>query len=138
LLDEARVREPNDAELLYLTGLARLRSGDAKGALEPLVKAIEVDPRVRFGEPYLIAAEALLRLDMLEEAEDALARYTRANTSSVEGFVRLALLERQRGNRQAAKQTLREALDTWRRVPAYRRRKELGWWFRAQWARLLI
>src|ERR1700733_14138451 len=37
LLDEARRRDPGDAELLYLTGLARLRCGDAEGALEPLV-----------------------------------------------------------------------------------------------------
>ena len=138
LLDEARQREPNDAELLYLTGLARLRAGDAKGALEPLVKAVEVDPRVRFGEPYLVAAEALLRMNMLEEAADALHRYTDANTSSVEGRVRLALIEKRRGEHEAAKEALREALSTWRQVPRFRRRKELRWWFRAQWARLTI
>jgi predicted Zn-dependent protease len=138
LLDEARQREPNDAELLYLTGLARLRAGDAKGAIEPLVAAVDIDPRVRFGEPYLAAAEALVKLNMLEEATDALQRYTRANTSSVEGRVRLALLERRRGDRDAAKEALREALSTWRQVPGYRRRKELRWWFRAQWARLVI
>ncbi len=138
LLDEARQREPNDAELLYLTGLARLRAGDAKGALDPLVKAVEVDPRGRFGEPYLVAAEALVRMDMLEEASDALHRYTAANTSSVEGRVRLALLEHRRGDKAAAKQALGEALSTWRQVPKFRRRKELRWWFRAQWARLVI
>src|SRR5205814_2378681 len=112
LLDEARQREADDAELLYLTGLARLRAGDAKGALEPLVKAVEVDPRVRFGEPYLVAAEALLQMNMLDEAADALHRYTEANTSSVEGRVRLALLERRRGDHVAAKEALREALST--------------------------
>src|SRR5215468_2298452 len=36
LLDEARARTPADAELLYLTGVARFRCGDAEGALEPL------------------------------------------------------------------------------------------------------
>ncbi len=138
LLDEARQRAPNDAELLFLTGLARLRTGDAKGALEPLVMAVEVDPRVRFGEPYLVAADALVRQNMLEEAADALHRYTDANTSSVEGRVRLALLEHRRGERDAAKEALRDALSTWRQVPRFRRRKELRWWFRAQWARLII
>jgi predicted Zn-dependent protease len=138
LLDEARQREPKDAELLYLTGLAKLRAGDAKGAIEPLVAAVDIDPRVRFGEPYLVAAEALVKLGILEEAADALHRYTHANTSSVEGRVRLALLERRRGDRNAAKEALREALSTWRQVPGYRRRKELRWWFRAQWARLVI
>jgi predicted Zn-dependent protease len=138
LLDEARQREPNDAELLYLTGLARLRTGDAKGAIDPLVRAVDVDPRVRFGEPYLIAAEALVKLNMLEEAVDALRRYTDANTSSVEGRVRLALLEHRCGAHEAAKDALKEALSTWRQIPRFRRRKELRWWFRAQWARLVI
>jgi hypothetical protein len=77
-------------------------------------------------------------MDMLEEAADALHRYTGANTSSVEGRVRLALIERRRGDREAAKAALREALSTWRQVPRFRRRKELRWWFRAQWARLII
>ncbi len=64
--------------------------------------------------------------------------YTDANTSSVEGRVRLALLERRRGERGAAKEALKEAFSTWRQVPRFRRRKELRWWLRAQWARLVI
>jgi len=136
LLDEARKRHPDDAELLYLTGVARLRSGDAEGALDPLVQAVEVDPRVRFGEPYLVAADALTRLGKLEEAEDALERYTTSNTSSVQGFVRLAEVRERRGDKQGAQQAIREALDTWKQIPRYRRRSELGWWLRALWRRL--
>src|SRR5260221_3032574 len=93
LLDEARQRAPNDPELLYLTGLARMRSGDAKGALEPLVLAVEIDPRVRFGEPYLVAAEALLKMNMLEEAADAPPRSTQANAPSAQGQEALRFLE---------------------------------------------
>jgi predicted Zn-dependent protease len=136
LLDEARVRAPDDAELLYLTGVARLRSGNAEGALEPVVKAVEVDPRVRFGEPYLVAAEALMKLDRLEEAEDALDRYVASNSSSLQGYVRLAEVHSRRGNKEASKKALREALDTFAQLPAYRRRVELGWWLRAWIARL--
>jgi predicted Zn-dependent protease len=136
LLDEARRRDPEGAELLYLTGLARLRCGDAEGALEPLVKAVEVDPRVRFGEPYLVAAEALTALGRLEEAEDALDRYTSVSSSSLQGWVRLSDVRRRRGDKKGADEALREALQTWSQVPGYRRRGELGWWIRAQWARI--
>lgn len=136
LLDEARRRDPDDAELLYLTGVARLRSGDPEGALEPLVKAVEIDPKVRFGEPYLAAAEALEKLGRLEEAEDALERYVHSNSSSVQGFVLLADVRRRRGDREGAEKALHEALSTWSQVPGYRRRAELGWWLRAQLARL--
>jgi predicted Zn-dependent protease len=136
LLDQARLRHPDDAELLYLTGLARLRSGDAEGALEPLVKAVDVDPRVRFGEPYLVAAEALTKLGRLEEAEDALERYTSVSSSSMQGWVRLAQVRRQRGDAPGAADALREAQATWRSVPGYQRRGQWGWWARAQWARV--
>jgi predicted Zn-dependent protease len=136
LLDEARQRDPDDPELLYLTGIARMRSGDAEGALGPLVKAVEIDPRMRFGEPYLVAAEALVALGRLEEAEDALERYVHANSSSVQGFARLSDVRRRRGDREGARKALGEALATWSQVPGYRRRAELGWWLRAQLARL--
>ncbi len=137
LLDEARARDPRDAELLYLTGLARLRSGDAEGALAPLVEAVEVDPRVRFGEPYLVAAEALTALGKLEEAEDALDRYTSVSSSSLQGWVRLADVRKRRGNKEGAEEAIREALSTWKQVPSYRRRGEFGWWLKAWWAKLV-
>jgi predicted Zn-dependent protease len=153
LLDEARARRDGgsaskppaesaapiataDAELLYLTGVARVRIGDAEGALEPLVQAVDLDPRVRFGEPYLVAAEALTALGRFEEAEDALDRYVRSNSSSLQGYVRLAEVRKARGDRQGARRALGEALDTWAQIPGYRRRKELGWWLRAWVARL--
>jgi hypothetical protein len=86
---------------------------------------------VRFGEPYLIAAEALLALDRLDEAEDALDRYVASNSSSLQGYVRLAQVGKRRGERAASDKALREAFDTWKQLPGYRRRKELGWWLRA-------
>lgn len=136
LLDEARKRAPDDAELLYLTGLARARAGDAEGALEPLVRAVEIDPRVRFGEPYLVAAGALTSLRRLEEAEDALDCYVGSNSSSLQGYVRLAEVRKGRGDREGAKKAIQEALDTWSQLPGYRRRIELGWWLRAWVARI--
>ncbi|HEX6766322.1 MAG TPA: tetratricopeptide repeat protein [Polyangiaceae bacterium] len=138
LLVEARERDPNNAELAYLLGLARFRSGDAEGALAPLVEAVELDPRVRFGEPYLCAALALVRLGRLEEAEDAFERYVDSNSSSVEGHVRLAVVRSHRDDKEGAKKALAEALETWRQIPPYQRRKQLRWWFRAQFARLAI
>lgn len=131
LLDEARRRAPDDAELLYLTGLARMRSGDPEGALLPLVRAVEIEPRLRYGDPYLAAAEALFLLGRMEEAEDALERFTRTNTSSIQGHVLLANVRGKLGNAEGAKAALQEAFDTWNTLPGYRRRSEMQWWLRA-------
>lgn len=138
LLDEARARTPDDPELLYLTGLARLRTGKADAALEPLVRAVDLEPRLLYGEPYRVAAEALVKLGKLEEAEDALERFVEANSSSVEGYLRLAWVRSDRGNKDGARAALREALQTFSQVPSYQRRRQLGWWLRAQIARITI
>jgi len=138
LLDEARRRAPDDAELLYLTGLARLRSGDAEGALAPLVRCVEIDPRLRYGDPYLAAAEALMSLNRLEEAEDAAERFTHANSSSIQGYVVLAEIRARRGDQAGARKAIREALDTWRQLPRYRRRGEFRYWLAAQCKRIML
>src|SRR5689334_13068421 len=90
LMQEALARTPNDAELLYLSGVALHRAGSHADALGPLVRAVELDPRVRFGEPYLVVGDALSALGRQEEAEDAYERYIDSNSSEVVGYVRLA------------------------------------------------
>jgi predicted Zn-dependent protease len=136
LLDEARGRHPEDPELLFLTGLARLRSGDAEGGLEPLERAMELDPRLHYGEPHRVAAEALVKLGRLEEAEDALDRFVGINSSSVEGYTRLAMVRHARGDKAGASAATREALQTFAQIPNYLRRKQFGWWLRAQITRI--
>ena len=56
----------------------------------------------------------------------------------VEGHVRLALLRSQTRDKDGAQKALAEALDTWRQIPPYQRRRQLRWWFRAQLARFAI
>jgi tetratricopeptide (TPR) repeat protein len=135
-LTEAIERDPDNAELCYLLGVARFRSGDAQGALEPLVRAVELDPRVRFGEPFLVAAQALEQLGRYDEAEDALERYNDANSSSVEGQVRLARLLGRKRDGDAARRALQSALETWAQLPSYAKRRQAAWWLRAQFAKI--
>jgi predicted Zn-dependent protease len=138
LLDEARARHPDDPELLFLTGLARLRCGDAEGGLDPLVRAVEIEPRLLYGEPFRVAAEALVKLGRLEEAEDALDRFVRINSSTVEGYTRLARVRHDRGNMAGAQEAIGEALQTFAQMPAYQRRKQVGWWLRAHLTKLTM
>ncbi|MCA9531999.1 MAG: tetratricopeptide repeat protein [Myxococcales bacterium] len=138
LLAQARARFPDDAELLYLTGVGRLRSGDPEGALGPLVEAIDRDPRTGFGDPYRCAGDALAALGRLEEAEDAYERFVATNGSSLEGWYKLYRVRRRRGEHAAAKRALEEVFDTWRALPGYLRRQQWAWWLRAMPARWLL
>lgn len=131
LVDEARQRFPADAELLFLKGLAHHRRGQHEQALEPLVEAVELDPRLRFGEPYLIAGNALRALGKTTEAVDAFERFVQSNGSSLEGHVKLSLAHRDANDADGAKRALDEAFRTWGQLPGYQRRKQLGWYLRA-------
>ena len=137
LLDEALARHPDDAEMLYLKGVSHLRAGQAERALDPLVRAVSLDPRVGFGDPYKAAGDALSALGRVEEAEDAYERFTETNTSSIEGHYKLAKARGRLGDRDGAARAITELFDTYRQLPAYSRRRQLGWYLRALVLRLV-
>ena len=116
----------DDAELLYLLGLSRLRAGDPTKAIDALVAAVAIAPDLAYGEPYLVASEALVRLGRWEEAEDSLERFLDVNKSSVRGWVRLARVRAKRDDGAGAQEAIREAKHTWAGLPSFKRRHEWG------------
>jgi tetratricopeptide (TPR) repeat protein len=131
LLEEARRRESESAELEFLYGKALLHSGRAEEALAPLVAAAGLNDRLLYGEAYLIAGRALVELRRAAEAEDAFTRYVAINSSTVEGRVRLAAARRAQKD-ATWREANREALHTFATLPAFRRRAELLWYVRAR------
>lgn len=117
----------DDAELLFLLGLARFRAGDSEGALAPLIEAVAIAPDVGRGEPYVIASDALVRLGRWEEAEDALERFLDQNQSSVEAYVKLARIRSKRNDARGKSDALHEAKVTWRTLPKFMQRHQFGW-----------
>jgi len=132
LIEEARRRDPDSAELTFLLGKALFLAGRADDALAPLVESAHKNERYHYGEAYLIAGRALAALARHAEAEDAFARYLDINSSSVEGQVRLARARRAQANHDGAEQARRAALETFAHLPRFRRRAELGWYLRAR------
>jgi len=128
----------DDAELLYGLGLARLRAGETEKALEPLVAAVAIAPEVGRGEPYMTAAEALMKLGRWEEAEDSLDRYLSFNQSSVKIYVQIARVRARQKNAEGAQQAIAEAKQTWRVLPGFKRRHEWHWWLAALTAGLWL
>jgi tetratricopeptide (TPR) repeat protein len=132
LLEEALTRHPDDAEMLYLLGLAQLRARRPEQALDPLVRSVAKSPGVLFGQPYLVAADALIALRRFDEAEDALDRFLDYSGSSVER------VRAQLGQADRARETLREGISTWQKVPGFKKREQLRWWLTAQVTRIWI
>lgn len=121
----------DDAELLFHLGLARFRTGDSSGALEPLIEAVGIAPDIGRGEPYMVAADALARLGRWEEAEDAIERFIGQNQSSVEAYVKLARARSQRKDADGTTRALHEAKSTWRVLPGFMQRRQFRWFLEA-------
>lgn len=136
VLDQALVRAPDDAELLYLSGVALHRSGRNKAALERLIKAVERSPRVRFGMAYRVAGDALMFLKRWDEAIDAYQRYLDVNSSDVGAYLQLAQAHAHANEHDAAKATIAEGLKTFRVLPGGLKRRSIGAWLRLHWTRV--
>jgi tetratricopeptide (TPR) repeat protein len=136
LLEEARGIDPDSAELAFLLALGYVRCRRHEEALPLLVDAQAKEPKLRYGEIYLTAALALEALARGPEAEDALLRFLKINASSVEGWVRLARLRRRQRDEDGARAALLGAVEAFEQSPGFRRRRELGWYVRAQLARV--
>jgi tetratricopeptide (TPR) repeat protein len=134
LLEQALERDPESAELHYLLGLAHLRAGHAEPALEPLSDALARDDKVRYGAAYLAIGDALVAVKRLDKACEAYQRYVKINTSSIEGYCKLAATSERAKDNASAKKWRAEALETYRALPRFQRRKRLGWWVRAKLA----
>jgi tetratricopeptide (TPR) repeat protein len=139
LVEQALARTPNEPELLYLAGLALHRVGRHEEALPKLVRAVELDPRVRFGQPYLVAGDALFALGRYEQAVDAYDRYLETNSSDVAGHLRAARAHGRLGDHAAARAAVDEARSTWRSLPQGMKRRGF---FRGSlgpfWARIVV
>lgn len=138
LLEQGLALSPDDPELLYLSGLALHRVGRHEEALAPLVRAVELDPRVRYGLPYLVAGDALAALGRWDGALDAYERYLADNSSDVSAYTRLSRALARTGDKDAARETLREGLRTWGVLPSAMKRRQFGAYLRAQWARVTV
>jgi tetratricopeptide (TPR) repeat protein len=138
LLEAALVRAPNDAELLYLSGLALTRCGRHEEALSRLVGAVEIDARIGFGQPYLAAGHALYALGRWDAAMDAYERYLGSNSSDVAAHTRLARAHARAGEREAAKKVLEDARTAFHSLRGRKKLRALGSFFKLQWTRVTL
>ncbi len=117
-------------------GTALLHTGDAATGEQYMLKALELNPRVKYGEPYLRLASYYARQDG-QKAIDVLERFRDIQSSSCRAYYMLGQLDRSLGREQQAKASFQEAVTIYRSLPKYKKRSERGWAIRS-WLRSLF
>lgn len=138
LLQEGLTWSPEDPELLYLAGVALHRVRRHEEALGVLLRALEKDARLRHGLPYFAAGQTLLALERWDDAADAFERYLDFNGSDVAAHTHLARAHAGADDQDAARKWLLEGLRTWHGLTGALKRRQLGAFLRAQWARVVV
>jgi hypothetical protein len=131
LAEQALAREPESTELRYVRGLCLLGAKRWSEAADTFVDVVHREPRFRYGDPYLRAADALTELARWDDAADALDAFQAINRSSLEAWCKLAVIRRRQGDVVAARAARHEARKLYGELPGYQRRKQLLWYLRS-------
>ncbi len=130
-LELARQREPDDLELRMLEGQAQALAGRHADAAASFAVIGERDPKFRYGAAWMAQADALAADGKWAEADDALGRFQRVNSSSIEGHVKRARALRGCGDRDGARRERASGRALYGELPRFQRRHQRWWYLRA-------
>jgi tetratricopeptide (TPR) repeat protein len=135
-LDEVRHILDDSAEAFYATGLCHLKLGDLAEGEKLVLESLAMNPRVRYGEPYLRLGEAIAAVQP-ERALNYLQKFREVHSSSCEAYYRLGQLYQHLDRKEEALIIYNETLIIYRGLPKYKKRTERRWAILAWWKRLL-
>lgn len=125
-LEQALPLMEDSADIHYELGLCHLKLGNLDKGESLMLQALALNPRVKYGEPYLRLGEALAA-NAPARAVAYVEKFREVHSSSVEAYYRLGQLYQQLGRGEDAKRAYREALDIYRGLPKYSRRQQRRW-----------
>jgi len=126
LLLEMQPGMEHSAEFWSELGACELALGNPDEGERHMERALDINPRVKYGEPYLRLAETFASHDPAK-ALGFLQRFRDIHSSSCEALYRLGQLYLTLGKNEEAAQAFRECVDIYRALPRYMKRRERKW-----------
>lgn len=132
-LERAYERLSDSEETNYYLGLACLGCGNEALGEKYLLKALEINPRFRYGEPFLRLAEYYIKRNRLDEAVVRFERFFSIHSSSSEGFYKFGLLQLRLGNINRAVESFQKAIEVFKLSPSFKKREDRLWAYKARY-----
>ncbi|MDQ6418351.1 hypothetical protein RB620_02760 [Paenibacillus sp. LHD-117] len=126
LLEPLRRVLDDSAEYWDDLGQALAAEGRRPEGEAAMLRALELNPKVKYGAPYLRLA-ALNAADRQEQALSYLRSFQEIHSSSCESYYRLTEVYKRMGKEAESKSAAEEGLRVYRSLPKYRKRAERGW-----------
>ena len=126
LLDSIQVQFNHSAEYWDDLGTVNLRLGHVQKGEEYILKALTINPRVKYGQPYLRLAGIYQHSDQ-QKAEQYVRAFQDIHSSSSEASYLLGMMYKEMGRKQEANDAFRESIDIYRSLPKYKKRQERKW-----------
>lgn len=115
-------------------GTAYLHTGKPDEGEQAILQALDINPRVKYGEPYLRLASVTAGKDAAK-ALGYLEAFRGIHSSSCEGYYRMGRIYKALDRKGEARRAFEEALDVYRTLPRYKKRGERGWALRSFFAK---
>lgn len=107
-------------------GTACLHTGDIEKGEQAICRALDINPRVKYGQPYLRLAALHSRTDA-GKALHYMEAFRTIQSSSCEAYFRLGNIYEQLGQAAAAASAYGEGMNIYRSLPKYKKRQERKW-----------
>jgi tetratricopeptide (TPR) repeat protein len=121
------------AEYWEALGTTELHLGQTEQGESHILQALDINPRVKYGRPYLTLAGAFKDTDQ-DKALAYVQQFQEIHSSSSEAYYLLGSVYRSLGRNTDAKQAYEQSLNVYRSLPKYKKRQERRWavrsWFR--------
>ncbi|ANF96459.1 tetratricopeptide repeat protein [Paenibacillus bovis] len=117
-------------------GTCQLHTGQKPAGEKHILQALHMNPRVKYGEPYLRLASEYIGTDQAK-ALHYLEQFRNIQSSSCRAYYMLGMLDRSLGRTEAARNAFDEGIVVYRSLPKYKKRSERGWAFRS-WLRRIF
>ncbi|MBI4841010.1 MAG: tetratricopeptide repeat protein [candidate division NC10 bacterium] len=131
-LEQAMPRADDLPEANYALGLCLLHDGEVEKGRELVERALVLNPKFGYGEPYLRLGDFRAGRGEWGLAAERYRQATGIHSSSVEGWFKLGQALNHLGQRDEARTALQEAISSHRTAPWYQRAEGRPWVRRAR------
>lgn len=122
------IQEPyeHSAEYWNDLGTVMLKLGSIDQGETYILKGLELNPRVKYGQPYLRLAEVYQNQDR-DKAQKYVRQFQTIHSSSSEACYLLGMMYKALDRKEEAKSSFQESIDIYRTLPKYKKRQERKW-----------